>query len=675
MNYTINTKAIYFFYILLLYSCQYSNKRINFAIEKSSSNKQELKKVLNHYKDSSIKYKAAIFLIENMPFHYNKNNDNEVSLDNIYNKHIAISQKYDWIKLSKSRLNEINSLEISNTNTIYKFNRLALKSDIETFKSEWLIKQIDLAFEAWNTNIYTKEYPFDIFCEFILPYRFKEGIILDDSKTIFHKRHHTLFKDSTNTSFIEKIDSILYYYKDIKFNDYYGDKIPINSAKALEQIKYGQCGDRSWFNSLVLASSGVAASIDFAPSQGNRNNSHTWNAIITPTETIPFEPFWDEDRWKYKIMYNNKTIDRKWGKLRFAKVYRKTFSLNETGPLFDPKISKKDIPNLFRNPAIKDVSHEYFDTTNVRIQIPKDKKESPYYAYLCVYNHEKWEPIQWGKISRNHVTFLGMGRDVLYLPAFYVDGNIQPIDYPFYISPTGEKQFFPISNQTQDIYVRSVGFFRDPKDRLQILNSLSNTFIIGVNEQESIADTLYTITDHSDLWENTINIQSKNKYNYIELQMPSDTFALCDLTLYTQKANEQEQIHNIKIQTPIKPINAHESIELITDHISATGMIGTIKKNSQGKYKVKIDLGGLYDISTINYIPYTPSTVQPEYTYTLYYWDQEWKLFNDQKGNNSFLIFKNVPCETIYMLSNRLNKKQKNIQRIFSYKNGYLKWL
>lgn len=596
MNYTINTKAIYFFYILLLYSCQYSNKRINFAIEKSSSNKQELKKVLNHYKDSSIKYKAAIFLIENMPFHYNKNNNNEVSLDNIYNKHIAISQKYDWIKLSKSRLNEIDSLEISSTNTIYKFNRLALKSDIETFKSEWLIKQIDLAFEAWNTNIYTKEYPFDIFCEFILPYRFKEGIILDDSKTIFHKRHHTLFKDSTNTSFIEKIDSILYYYKDIKFNDYYGDKIPINSAKALEQIKYGQCGDRSWFNSLVLASSGVAASIDFAPSQGNRNNSHTWNAIITPTETIPFEPFWDEDRWKYKIMYNNKTIDRKWGKLRFAKVYRKTFSLNETGPLFDPKISKKDIPNLFRNPAIKDVSHEYFDTTNVRIQIPKDKKESPSYAYLCVYNHEKWEPIQWGKISRNHVTFLGMGRDVLYLPAFYVDGNIQPIDYPFYISPTGEKQFFSISNQTQDIYVRSVGFFRDPKDRLQILNSLSNTFIIGVNEQESIADTLYTITDHSDLWENTINIQSKNKYNYIELQMPSDTFALCDLTLYTQKANEQEQIHNIKIQTPIKPINAHESIELITDHISATGMIGTIKKNSQGKYKVKIDLGGLYDI-------------------------------------------------------------------------------
>lgn len=32
-------------------------------------------------------------------------------------------------------------------------------------------------------------------------------------------------------------------------------------------------------------------------------------------------------------------------------------------------------------------------------------------------------------------------------------------------------------------------------------------------------------------------------------------------------------------------------------------MIGNIKKNSHGKYKVKIDLGGLYNISTIHYTP------------------------------------------------------------------------
>lgn len=96
---------------------------------------------------------------------------------------------------------------------------------------------------------------------------------------------------------------------------------------------------------------------------------------------------------------------------------------------------------------------------------------------------------------------------------------------------------------------------------------------------------MYTITDHSDLWENIINIQSRNKYNSIELQIPSDTFALCDFTLYTQKAEKQEQIRNITIQTPIKHINTYENIDMITDHISATGMIGNIKKIHTGNIK------------------------------------------------------------------------------------------
>lgn len=97
--------------------------------------------------------------------------------------------------------------------------------------------------------------------------------------------------------------------------------------------------------------------------------------------------------------------------------------------------------------------------------------------------------------------------------------------------------------------------------------------------------------------------------------------------------------------------------------------------NPQGTYKVRIDLNGLYDISTIHYIPYTPSMVKPEYTYKLYYWDKGWKLFDEQKGNDNFLLFKNVPSGTIYRLCNDLYKKQKNMQRIFSYQNGYLKWL
>lgn len=667
-------KYILILTICMLGACDSPKERIKSSLENAGDNREELLKVIDHYKNDSLKLEAAIFLLQNMQFHLNNDQAKNV-LQEIYDKHFEISNKYNWDKESIEWQKEIDSLENSYSDLILKYKLSTPSSDVRVIKADWLIKQIDLAFNSWKSNIYTKELPFDIFCEFILPYRFKDGIILDDSKSIYHQRHHELFKDSSNLSFIQKADSLLRIYDDIKFSNYVGYKIPMNSAKALEQIKYGLCDDRSWFNSFILSSVGIASCTDFAPAQGNRNSAHTWNAIIDKGGTIPFEPFGDEDRWKYKIMYNNKTTDRKWGKLRFAKVFRNTFSINKTGPLFDPEELKDNIPSTFRNPKMKDVSHEYFDTTNVTIKIPAQIKKCPAYAYLCVYNKQQWSPIQWGKISDREATFTGMGRDVVYLPTFYINGDIHPIGEPFYLSPSGEISRFTVSAKTQDIYMRSPGNFRDPLVRLQIINNLSNAIFLGVNEKENRIDTLHTVSDYADLWENRIHINSKQKYDFIDIQMPTDTFAFCDLSFFTSNADKLELIRELKIQTPITLIHDDESINMLTDHISSTGMIGKIKIDRQGKYKVRIDLSGLYTISAIEYVPYTPSLVNSGYTYTLYYWDQGWQLFGEKKGNDNVILFNEVPSGTIYRLNNETSSDQNRIQRIFSYKNGHVKWL
>jgi hypothetical protein len=49
------------------------NSELQNALKLAGPNKKELKKVLDHYKKEpadSLKYKAACFLIENMPWHY-----------------------------------------------------------------------------------------------------------------------------------------------------------------------------------------------------------------------------------------------------------------------------------------------------------------------------------------------------------------------------------------------------------------------------------------------------------------------------------------------------------------------------------------------------------------------------------------------------------------------------
>lgn len=40
------------------------------ALIQAGDNRVELEKVLSYYADDSLKYKAACFLIENMPYHY-----------------------------------------------------------------------------------------------------------------------------------------------------------------------------------------------------------------------------------------------------------------------------------------------------------------------------------------------------------------------------------------------------------------------------------------------------------------------------------------------------------------------------------------------------------------------------------------------------------------------------
>jgi hypothetical protein len=67
--------SVLLFSILLL-ACSQPTK-LESALKFAGSNRQELEKALNHYATNpadSLKYRAACFLIENMPYHYSYKN-------------------------------------------------------------------------------------------------------------------------------------------------------------------------------------------------------------------------------------------------------------------------------------------------------------------------------------------------------------------------------------------------------------------------------------------------------------------------------------------------------------------------------------------------------------------------------------------------------------------------
>jgi hypothetical protein len=244
------------------------------------------------------------------------------------------------------------------------------------------------------------------------------ALVLDHSRDTFYLRHADYFRSDT-VYFQDRIDSLLYMYHEIKHIIYASADIPVYSIQTLEQIRRGMCEHRCWYNVQLLRSLGVPSAVDFVPGWGNRNAAHSWNVTIINNESYAFEPYWDLDRWKYKRIYNNRTFDKLCGRFRLPKVFRKTFSIHKDGPVGDKKVTLGNIPPLFRSLTITDVSTEYFDTTHVRLEISNPIPEDTYYAYLSVFDCQKWVPVQWGKIQQQEAVFKGMGRDIVYMPVFY----------------------------------------------------------------------------------------------------------------------------------------------------------------------------------------------------------------------------------------------------------------
>ena len=87
-------KNFYLILILFLYfSCGEKQYKPDDALRLAGENRMELEKVLKHYKDDPLKYKAAVFLIENMPFHFYYEGK---QLDSYSNINEALIRKKDY---------------------------------------------------------------------------------------------------------------------------------------------------------------------------------------------------------------------------------------------------------------------------------------------------------------------------------------------------------------------------------------------------------------------------------------------------------------------------------------------------------------------------------------------------------------------------------------------------
>lgn len=644
-------------------SCKPANNKLEYALKASSSNRKELERVLSHYQDDSLKLEAAVFLIENMPGHFRYPPELDKIYKPLYDKHALISEKYNWEKPAAWR-DEIDSLWKHDKN---KYSLPKLQQDIFTLSADWLIREIDLAFKSWKENGYTKGCSFETFCQSILPYRMLNGIIADDCRSIIYERHRNFFQD-TVLPFRDKIDSLLIQYASLKHNDYSAVSTPIYSAQTFEHIKRGLCDVKAWYNTLLLSSLGMAVTYDFIPAWGNRSNAHGWNAVIMDGETHPFEPFWDDDRWKYKRIYNNKDIDFLWGKFRLPKVYRHTFESYIEGPNADKRVEVNDIPPFFRNIFMKDVSSEYFEATDITIPIQKPTDRDMYYCYLCVFQASGFSPVQWGKIEKGRATFKGMGHEIVYFPMYYSNGHFIPAANPFLINENGQYREMKRQEENKPVNVRMINTFLGNDEIQEARDLIKGAFLIGYNEEfKDRIDTLIYLNDSLHAFKTHFSLSSPGRHRYLKLINLPDTTGLSEIYCYELQNEKPLRIPNIKTTASITSLKEEEYLDLITDRLSATGFKGYFNGNSR---EITFDLGTEYLLGAIDIEPYLESTLSSTASFELFYWDDKWISAGIKQGNDNCLTFDSVPQGTVY----QLRRPNWNNIRIFTNNDGQIEW-
>jgi hypothetical protein len=485
----------------------------------NTANKKELTKFVDYYyhKKDSLKTYAAYFIIRNLDdqyFYKGKSVDSFKmlfnTLDSIVSLNIATPRSgWDTIMSMHKKINTDSVIQVK---------------DIDIVTSDLLISNVENAFKAWSFP-WAKQLTFDQFCKYILPYKLKNERP-EDWRILMIKRYSWIIdslKDKTNikeaTALINN-DLKKWFYINTKFNS------PCDPTCAdLIRTKVGRCTEATQLTAYAMRAMGIPVTLDFTPSWANKSLGHDWNCLLYKNTSIVFMGTESNPGFE-KIENSGYNFMGATGmKRKRAKIFRRSFEKIYTAINTS---SKKEIPALFQNTHIEDVTNKFIPTSNVIIK-PDTIPASASFAYLCVFNNRKWKPIYWGQITaKKEVKFSDMGRDVVYLPVTYLNNDVITMFHPFILSKNGEikilladtnslitvridrkypedytNKIFPGNNY--EVYYwnkewKSLGIQKADKDYLIYNNIPQNALLYIKNLDTGLQERIFTIENGKQVW-------------------------------------------------------------------------------------------------------------------------------------------------------------------------------
>lgn len=648
--------------IVTIFSCQHNkgNALIKKTLILSGNNKDNLDKVLSNSEWNNLQSEAAKFLIVNM--------ETSFSFDttNLY-KYRPLLHELDSLRQSignQQALSIINQ-KWNKANFDPSFSEIYSPKtpDIQTITSDYLIIDIKQAFDSWQNSIFKDSIDYETFQQYILPYRVKNGYIIEDWRTYFIKGFGSHY--NKYASAIEMVDSVMNFIDNYQVNWVPISNYPFICLKDYEIAKMSKCPERCWFNAMLFRSLGLPCTIDFVPAWGNRNSGHEWNALVINGKTYPFESTGGQGKWKPKQVYNNEWVDEYWMKSRLPKVFRYTYEINKKGPKID------NAPPLFKKLNYTDVSSDYFKTTDIVIENKYAKSVKDEYAYLCVFNEDSWKPVYWGKrIKRNKYEFKKMGRNIVYLPVFYDNGYITPINAPFILDSLGNVNYLtPDTLNAREICVTRKYLTRPDLD-FWLKWNLGSYFESATDKNFKNKKNILVIKElemRPTIW----HLEKPVSTRFLRYVFSNNYDCLAELYFYTKDSKGNLTRIKHKHTTSNILIDSTQLNKILDNNILSFASFPK-PKNEDKTLWLGFDFGKNITIDALGICPRNDkNNIIKGLEYELFYWDKKWVSLGVKTAKEYQLIFENVPQNALLYVKCTTEGRE---NRIFTYENNQQVW-
>lgn len=647
----MNMKGLLFIMLLLFVSCRSQNeKRLEQALEMAGENRVELEKVLKHYQGDKMKLEAAKFLIRNMPGHGSYAGE---EIEAYYREVEPILLSDSSTAVKERMMNEVYRK--------YPSSRIERVQDVEIITADYLIKNIDAAFNDWQNGPFAKEVTFDDFCEYLLPYKCADYQTLDNWRDSLRVVAEGVYEDYPYS----RIRQNSAYWAAAAVNDSLGRLNKVNLSDAMKchslfripfwtKIPSGRCGVYSQVSIGVLRSKGIPVVNDFILQWPTKDGDHSWVTLLT------------DERNKGYLEGNEGGV---MGFMRpgecKGKVYRKTYAVNEG--LLKLNTEAECVPEKLRNIFMKDVTREYVEAVDIVTEsLSELELTDESYAYLAVYGNKDWVPVCYSRIEGRKVEFDALERGAVYLPVYYTNEGIEPMNYPFLLTSRKEKRYLiPDKKQLKKVTLyRKYPLMRRAFDKGKCMKGS----MIQASNREDFGDavTLYNFKTFTLSGHVYPNDSACFRYWRYICPAPYNCY-IAELGFFNEENEEMEgkiigtgQYYGDDKRFCREAAFDGDPFTFYISDLLCNGWIG-------------MDFGKPMHVAKINYLARSDdNNIRIGDVYELYYWDvRGWVSLGRKKADDLTLTFDGVPDNALLILRDHTRGKD---ERIFIYEDDKQVW-